>query len=86
MKMKVPVLVNTQCTQGKTSMSIYEVDQRTLELGVTECCDMSLEATVAKLMWVVNHYEYEEVKRVFHTNIAREIQLESDSNRIWDSA
>ena len=67
-------------------MSVYDVGQKALDLGVIECFDMSLEAAVTKLMWVIRHYGYEDIKDAFHTDIAGEIQLHSDANRIWGSA
>ncbi len=71
---RIPVVVHTQCMEGVTAMHLYEVGRRALEKGAIEAFDMSLEAAVIKLMWVLRHSSgYEEIPRLMHTNLAGEI-------------
>lgn len=47
------VVVSSQCLFEKSDFSIYQVGRKTLEAGVIEARDMTTEATVTKLMWVL---------------------------------
>jgi hypothetical protein len=55
-------------------MSVYATGKRALECGAVEAFDMSLEATVAKLMWgLYRALKVEEIKAIMHHNYAGEI-------------
>ncbi len=73
---KIPVIVTTQCLEGATMMHIYDVGLQALKAGVIQSHDMSIEATVTKLMWALKHAPYESVKDIMHTNYTGEINLE----------
>ncbi len=70
---KIPVVVLSQCLNGITSMSEYDVGIQALQYGVIEGKDMSLESASTKLMWALAHYPYEEIRNIVHHNIAGEI-------------
>jgi L-asparaginase len=75
-RMKIPVVVTTQCLEGATLMHTYDVGQQALNEGVIQSHDMSIEATVTKLMWALKHAPYEGVKEIMHTNYTGEINVE----------
>lgn len=49
----VPVVVCTQCIVGSTQMEIYQVGRAALEAGAIPALDMTPEAAMVKLMWVM---------------------------------
>ncbi len=75
-KKKIPVVVNTQCLEGSTLMHLYDVGKQALKAGVIQAHDMSIEATITKLMWAVKHAPYETVKDIMYTNYTGEINVE----------
>ena len=69
------VVMTTQVTNEGSNMSVYEVG-RTIkyEFGLLESYDMTLEATVTKLMWILGQTkEREKVKHLFYQTINRDI-------------
>lgn len=56
-------------------MSVYEVGKTIKqELGLLEAYDMTLEATVTKLMWILGQTrDPQEIRRMFYQTINRDI-------------
>ncbi len=73
---KVPIVVSTQCLEGTTMMHLYDVGKQALDTGVIQAYDMSIECVSTKLMWALNHFPYEKIKEVMHTNYTGEINKE----------
>ena len=69
------VIMTTQVTNEGSNMSVYEVGQKIKNaFGLIESYDMTLEATVTKLMWILGQTRRrEEVERLFYTPVARDI-------------
>lgn len=69
------VVVTTQVQNEGSDLAVYHVGHRLKnDLGVLESYDMTLEATVAKLMWcMAQTSEQEEVKMLFYTPVANDI-------------
>lgn len=49
----IPVVVGTQCVLGSTNLGLYRVGKDILEAGAIPSVDMTPEATLVKLMWVL---------------------------------
>jgi len=49
----VPVVVCTQCLVGSTEMELYQVGRAALDVGAIPAMDMTPEAALVKLMWVL---------------------------------
>ncbi len=71
---KVPVVVSTQCIVGSTQMEIYEVGRCALEAGAIPALDMTPEAAMVKLMWVLGQSrDMASVHSMMQRPFAREI-------------
>lgn len=69
------LIMATQVTREGSNMSVYEVGKQIkTEFGLLEAYDMTLEATVTKLMWILGQTSsQQEVSRLFHQTINRDI-------------
>ena len=69
------VVMTTQVTNEGSNMSVYEVGHSIKkELGLLEAYDMTLEATVTKLMWILGQTRNpSEIRRLFYQTINRDI-------------
>ncbi|MCR4327916.1 MAG: asparaginase [Patescibacteria group bacterium] len=76
-QLNVPIVVDSQCLEGSTSMHLYDVGKQALDKGVIQAYDMSIESVATKLMWALKHAKnYAEVKKIMHTNYTGEINKE----------
>lgn len=69
------VVMTTQVTNEGSNMSVYEVGNKIkLEFGLLEAYDMTLEATVTKLMWILAQtQDPHQIKQLFYKTINRDI-------------
>ena len=69
------VVMTTQVTNEGSNMSVYEVGHSIKqEFGLLEAYDMTLEATVTKLMWILGQTkDAANVRQLFYTTINRDI-------------
>ncbi len=70
----VAVVVTSQCLYDSTDLSLYAVGKQLAAQGVIPAHDMTTEAAVTKLMWVLGQTDdLREVARRMLTNVAGEI-------------
>lgn len=69
------ILMSTQVTNEGSNMSVYEIG-RTIkhEFGLLESYDMTLEAAVTKLMWILGQTQDRDcIRKLFYQTINRDI-------------
>ena len=72
----IPIIVSSQCLYETSNFNIYEVGTKVLASGAIEALDMTSEAAVTKLMYALGKTnDIKEIKKIFETNIADEINL-----------
>lgn len=73
----IPIVVCSQCLYERSNFNIYEVGTKVLASGAIEAIDMTSEAAVAKLMYALGQTnDLIQIKKIFQTPIAQEIQPE----------
>lgn len=73
------VVMTTQVTNEGSNMSVYEVGKSIKqEFGLLEAYDMTLEATVTKLMWILGQTkDTETIRKMFCTTVNRDMLFSS---------
>ena len=70
------ILIGTQCEYEGSNLSIYETGRKTLDAGALQAHDMTSEAAVTKLMWVLGQTEDpKEIREYFQVNLCGEVFL-----------
>lgn len=70
-----PIVMTTQVPHEGSDMAVYEVGQKVKErFDLIEAYDMTLEATVAKLMWILAETrDTDEIKARFYTPVSHDL-------------
>jgi len=70
----IPVVLTSQCLYEASTPDIYQVSQALRDAGVISARDMTTEAAVTKLMWVMGQTEDpEEIRTLMRKNLCGEI-------------
>ena len=73
----ITILVGTQCRYEGSSLSVYETGRRALDAGVLQAYDMTAEAAITKLMWVLGQTEDpNEIREYFQINLCGEVHID----------
>ncbi len=76
----IPVVVASQCLYEPSSVNVYEVAAPLRSAGIISALDMTTEATVTKLMWVLGQStDMEKVRQMMQTDYCGEISAERES-------
>ena len=76
------VIMTTQVTNEGSNMSVYEVGRSIKqEFGLLEAYDMTLEAVVTKIMWILGQTkDPAEIRRMFYETVNRDILWKWNGN------
>ncbi|MCF0115395.1 MAG: asparaginase, partial [Erysipelotrichaceae bacterium] len=72
------VVITTQVVNEGSNMTVYEVGRKVKEsYDLIEAYDMTLEATIAKMMWIMGQgiKDYKQVKKEFYRPINKDILM-----------
>ncbi|MDC0579469.1 asparaginase [Bacteroidia bacterium] len=72
-KNKTLVLATTQCPNGKIEIGQYASSEVLISENVVDGKDITSEAALTKLMWVIGNYSYEERHKILSNNIRGEM-------------
>jgi L-asparaginase len=73
----IPIVVDTQMAHGRTNLAAYEVGYKALKAGVIESLDMTSEACITKLMWILAQTKnMQKIRKMMLTDYAGEITLD----------
>ena len=65
------IIMTTQVPQEGSDVGVYEVGKRISSISYLESHNMTTEATVTKIMWILGNFDknFETVKKLFYTKI-----------------
>lgn len=70
----IPVIITSQCLYEASSTDIYEVSRPLKEAGVISAQDMTSEAAVTKLMWILGQTaDMDEIRKMMTINYCGEV-------------
>ena len=74
MEKGIPVVLTSQCLYEQSTPDIYEVSRPLKELGIITAGDMTTEAAITKLMWVLGRTrDMNEVRTLMQKNLVGEL-------------
>lgn len=73
---QVPVILTSQCLYEASSLNVYEVSAALKKAGAISAFDMTTEAAVTKLMWVLAQTrDMEKIRLLMQTDLCGEISV-----------
>lgn len=70
----IPVIITTQCVEGSAHMFLYEPGFAALKTGAISALDMTSEAAVTKLMWILAQTnDPKKIKSILQKNLVGEV-------------
>ena len=74
-KKKIPVVIANQLEKGITNLDSYEAGRYAKDAGAISSADMTTEATLTKLMWVLAQTkDLKKIKKIMESNLTGELR------------
>ena len=74
MERDIPVVLTSQCLYEQSTPDIYEVSRPLKQIGIISAGDMTTEASITKLMWVLGQAkDMEEIRSLMQKNLIGEL-------------
>lgn len=74
MERNIPVVLTSQCLYEQSTPDIYEVSRPLKQIGIISAGDMTTEASITKLMWVLGHAkDIDEIRFLMQKNLIGEL-------------
>lgn len=74
MERDIPVVLTSQCLYEQSTPDIYEVSRPLKQIGIISAGDMTTEASITKLMWVMGHAkDMDEIRFLMQKNLIGEL-------------
>ncbi|RLI59109.1 MAG: L-asparaginase 1 [Candidatus Thorarchaeota archaeon] len=68
------VVISSQCAFGQADLSVYEVGRAAMEIGAMSALDMTSEAALVKLAWILGHtHDQDRVREMMGINYVDEM-------------
>lgn len=80
------VVITTQVANEGSNMTVYEVGRKVKhDFNLIEAYDMTLEATITKLMWLLAmpHTNYEEIREKFYHAVNHDILFSQNRKKVY---
>jgi len=75
---RIPVVICSQCLYEPCDFSLYQVGVQVLEQGAWPAFDMTTEAVVTKLIWILGQTkDPDKIKELLYTDMAGELSTEN---------
>ncbi|MGN0335581.1 MAG: asparaginase [Lachnospiraceae bacterium] len=76
------VVIATQVLQEGSDIRVYEVGMKAMaNYHILQAYDMTIEAVVTKLMWLLGQYQtFEEIRRGFYKTVAQDILVNAEED------
>ncbi|MGM5484741.1 MAG: Glu-tRNA(Gln) amidotransferase subunit GatD [Nanobdellota archaeon] len=73
-EMDIPVVMTSQCINGRINMNVYSEGRRNLQAGILgDHTDMTPETAFIKLAWLLSNFDKETAKDLYGKNLRGEI-------------
>tara|TARA_Y100000034_G_scaffold125786_1_gene176034 strand:+ start:1282 stop:2313 length:1032 start_codon:yes stop_codon:yes gene_type:complete len=80
-KLKIPIVMSSQCIFGRINMNVYSPGRKLIEAGILgNQSDMTTETTFIKLAWLLSNFKKKEIQELLNINLRGELNERTPTN------